>query len=124
MKSKTLAMMQAIYIVLMTDPAIILREPNDDPYAPWVIALAKAKRWLLPMLTGCILGALAAGVPLAVKINSAREQTARAEKERDSAKDWSGILARDLVKVGKERDTAWEMYRVLADEKNILEAVQ
>lgn len=31
-------------------------------------------------------------------------------------------LRAELVQVTRERDAAWEMYRILADEKNILEA--
>lgn len=38
---------QAVLTVLLTDPRHWLRE-TDDPYAPWVITIAKIKMVVLP----------------------------------------------------------------------------
>lgn len=39
-----------LYIVIMSDPDIILRKDNKDPYRAWVIRIAKMKKGLYNLL--------------------------------------------------------------------------
>lgn len=39
-----------LYIVIMSDPDIILRKDNKDPYRPWVMRIARMKKGLYNLL--------------------------------------------------------------------------